>query len=475
MKWEMIAGLEIHAQLLTKTKAFCRCPNSYGDPPNTHVCPVCLGMPGALPVLNKEVVAQATRLALAIGATIHPKSKFDRKNYYYPDLPKGYQISQFDEPFSSGGRIEFQVGGTQRAINITRAHIEEDAGKSMHQEDGSTIVDMNRCGVPLVEIVSEPEFRSPQEAGAYVASIRELLRFIGVCDGNMEEGSLRCDANVSVRLVGEDGFRERTEMKNLNSIRSIERAVQTEMERQIAVYESGGEIHRQTLLWDEAKGELRPMRRKEGSDDYRYFPEPDLVELETAPDFVHLIQISLPELPASRRKRYTEEYALNSESVYFLASDICISDMFQTLVELSGSPVISASFMQSEVQRASKENNWTIEALPVKADRLADLVQAVASGTVSRNQAKDIFKLMLVDKTSVSDIILKHGIKQIGDESDLRALIEPLIKAHPQEVERYRSGKKNLMGFFVGQVMQSTNGQADPKTVAKLVKELLEV
>ncbi|MBU0691787.1 Asp-tRNA(Asn)/Glu-tRNA(Gln) amidotransferase GatCAB subunit B, partial [bacterium] len=282
-------------------------------------------------------------------------------------------------------------------------------------------------------------------------------------------------ANVSVRLVGEDGFRERTEMKNLNSIRSIERAVQTEMERQIAVYESGGEIHRQTLLWDEAKGELRPMRRKEGSDDYRYFPEPDLVELETAPDFVHSIQISLPELPASRRKRYAEEYALNSESVYFLASDIGISDMFQTLVELSGSPVISASFMQSEVQRASKENNWTIEALPVKADRLADLVQAVASGTVSRNQAKDIFKLMLVDKTSVSDIILKHGIKQIGDESDLRALIEPLIKAHPQEVERYRSGKKNLMGFFVGQVMQSTNGQADPKTVAKLVKELLEV
>ena len=464
MTWEMISGLEIHAQIQTKTKAFCRCPNRYGDLPNTLVCPVCLGMPGALPVLNQELVAQATRLALAIEATIHPKSKFDRKNYYYPDLPKGYQISQFDEPFSTGGKIEFLLDGVTKTINVTRAHIEEDAGKSMHQKDGSTIVDMNRCGVPLIEIVSEPEFRSPQEAGAYVASIRELLRFIGVCDGNMEEGSLRCDANVSVRLVGEEGFRERTEMKNLNSIRNIERAMQAEVNRQIEVYEAGGEIHRQTLLWDEAKGELRAMRRKEGSDDYRYFPEPDLVELETTTEFVESIKSTLPELPASRRERYAKEYGLNSESVYFLASDFAISELFQQLVKLSGNPVIAASFMQSEVQRTLKENNWSIAEFPIAAERLAELVKAVDTNSVSRNQAKDIFKLLLDTDNTVAETIEKHGFKQIGDESALIELIKPLIDAHPSEVERYRSGKKNLMGFFVGQVMKSTNGQADPKT-----------
>jgi aspartyl-tRNA(Asn)/glutamyl-tRNA(Gln) amidotransferase subunit B len=471
----MIAGLEIHAQLLTQTKAFCRCPNRYGDSPNSLVCPVCLGMPGALPVLNQEVLIQAAKLAISLGATIHPRSKFDRKNYFYPDLPKGYQISQFDEPFSTGGSMEIQVGDASKVIHITRAHIEEDAGKSMHQDEGSTIVDMNRCGVPLVEIVSEPDFRSPSEAGAYVAAIRELLRFIGVCDGNMEEGSLRCDANVSVRPVGESGLRERTEMKNLNSIRNIEHAIQAEVDRQIAIYESGGTIYRQTLLWDEAKNELRAMRRKEGSDDYRYFPEPDLVELEISPKFIEDIRRDLPELPASRRKRYREEMGLHPEAVYLLATDRALSDYFEELVGLGIEARICSNWMQSDVQRILNDRSWSIAGFPIRPVALSELIQAAESGAVSRAASRKILQSMIEDGRSARQIIEDDGHRQIDNEADLRAVIEPLIQSFPKEVERYRSGKTNLLGFFVGQAMRATGGKADPKIVNRLVEDLLNI
>ncbi|MBK8130379.1 MAG: Asp-tRNA(Asn)/Glu-tRNA(Gln) amidotransferase subunit GatB [bacterium] len=471
--YELIAGLEIHAQLMTRTKAFCRCPNRYGDAPNTLVCPVCLGTPGALPVLNREVVAQAARLATALGATINLRSRFDRKNYFYPDLPKGYQISQFDHPFALGGHLVVNVAGVEKRINITRAHIEEDAGKSMHLPDGSTIVDMNRCGVPLVEIVSEPDFRSPAEAGAYLSAMRELLRFIGVCDGNMDEGSLRCDANVSVRKHGEAGLRERCEMKNLNSFRNVERAIEAEMRRQIEIYEQGGEIHRQTLQWNEQEERLIPMRVKEGSDDYRYFPEPDLPELVVAESALADIRSKMPELPESRRLRYRNEYALHVEAVYLLGGDRDLSDYFERLMQRGLQPATAAAWMQSEVQRILNEQEWNITQFPVSSDRLADLVGAVESKRINRATGRDLLRTMLTDTRGVSDLIAESGAQQIQDTDHIRQIISGILSANPGELAKYRAGKTNMVGFFMGQVMQATKGQADPQLAKDLLMELL--
>ena len=369
MTWELIVGLEIHAQLATETKAFCRCPNRYGEPPNTLTCPVCLGLPGALPVLTDRIVEQAAKLALAIQATIHPRCKFDRKNYFYPDLPKGYQISQYDEPFSTGGYIDIETAAGAKRIRITRAHIEEDAGKSMHLADGSTVVDMNRCGVPLVEIVERARFSTPQEAAAYVTAVRELLRYIEVCDGNMERGSLRCDVNISVRPAGQAALNERTEIKNLNSIRAVERAILVERDRQIGIYNAGGTVHRETLLWDEATEEIRAMRRKEGSDDYRYFPEPDLVELTVAPEFLDRIRAQLPELPWERRRRYREELQLHPEAVSVLAADRVLGDYFEAVLALGIEPRAAANWVQGEVRRYLVEHEVDITAFPVRPER----------------------------------------------------------------------------------------------------------
>ncbi|HEY3294348.1 MAG TPA: Asp-tRNA(Asn)/Glu-tRNA(Gln) amidotransferase subunit GatB [bacterium] len=473
MTYELIIGLEIHAQLMTATKAFCRCPNRYGEPPNTLTCPTCLGMPGALPVLNQDVVRQAAKLALALQATIHPHCKFDRKNYFYPDLPKGYQISQYDEPFSTGGFLDIQTDAGIKRINITRAHIEEDAGKSMHQNDGSTVVDMNRCGVPLVEIVTEPDFRTPQEAGAFVTAVRELLRYVEVCDGNMEEGSLRCDVNISVRPVGQDTLNERSEIKNLNSIRAVERAIEWERKRQIGVYESGGTIRRETLLWDESTEELRAMRRKEGSDDYRYFPEPDLVVLNVAPAYVAGIRSSLPEMPWERRRRYREELKLHEEAVSLLASERDMGDYFESLMRTGIDPRAAANWMQGEIRRALLERGWSIADFPLAPEGLAELIRAVEQETVSLTKAKDVFRKMITDGRSASKIIEDEGLSQTGDSDQLKPLLTDLVNRFPDELSRYRSGKKNLFGFFMGEAMKLTGGKANPKVLNTLLQDLL--
>lgn len=473
MSYELIIGLEIHAQLVTQTKAFCRCPNRYGDPPNTLTCPTCLGMPGALPVLNREVVRQAAKLALALHATIHPRCKFDRKNYFYPDLPKGYQISQYDEPFSTGGSVDIETHNGVKRICITRAHIEEDAGKSLHLPDDSTIVDMNRCGVPLVEIVTEPDFRAPEEAGAFVSTVRELLRYIGVCDGNMERGSLRCDVNISVRPFGQDRFNERTEIKNLNSIRAIERAICFERDRQISIYEKGGTVRRETLLWDEIAEELRAMRRKEGSDDYRYFPEPDLVELCIADDFVTQIRAQLPEMPWIRRKRYRESLQLHEEAVSVLASDRALGDYFEELIAAGAEPRAAANWMQGEVRRHLIENNLTIEEFNVRPAPLAELITAVRKDVLSLTQAKDVFRKMISDGRSAMQIITDEGLEQTGDENSLRSVIDRVLQQHPEERQRYHQGRKNLFGFFMGEVMKATGGKANPKVLNRLLQEML--
>ncbi len=476
MSWETIIGLEIHAQLATHTKAFCRCPNLFGAPPNTLTCPVCLGMPGALPVLSQSVVEKATILALALGAKINSLSKFDRKNYFYPDLPKGYQISQFHRPFSTGGELEIDVRGSKKNVHITRAHIEEDAGKSAHLGDGSTVVDMNRSGVPLVEIVSEPDMRSPEEAAAYVTAMRELLRFAGVCDGNMEQGSLRCDANVSVRRFGDSGLNERSEIKNLNSIRNVERALKTEVLNQIRTYESGGAVQRSTLLWDDQTDQIRVMRRKEGSDDYRYFPEPDLVELHLSEAEIELARKRVPKLPREIRSMYAAQYGWNAEQIQYVMLQQGGVQYVEDAILAGAVARTLGNILATQVSGIISDAGLTLEIFreSVTPERLAKLTQVVSDGVISPSSAKGIIQRMMSDSRDPREIIKTEGLAQVSDDEALLPIVQKVIADFPDEADRYRAGKKNLMGHFVAQAKKASGGTADPKALSRLLQKQLD-
>ncbi|HQQ85858.1 MAG TPA: Asp-tRNA(Asn)/Glu-tRNA(Gln) amidotransferase subunit GatB [Candidatus Marinimicrobia bacterium] len=472
-KFEPVIGLEVHAQLLTDTKIFCSCKNAYGAPPNSLTCPVCLGMPGTLPVLNRKAVEYAIKMGLATDCSITTFSRFARKNYFYPDLPKGYQISQYDEPLCRNGKIKIQVNGVEKNIGITRIHLEEDAGKSIHGFD-NTLVDFNRCGVALIEIVSEPDLRSPEEAYAYLIKLKQILEYLEICDCNMEEGSLRCDANISLRPIGEEKFGTKTEMKNMNSFRGVERALRFEIERQKAILEKGENIIQQTMLWDEAKGEARPMRSKEESHDYRYFPEPDLVPLEVDENWKTKISNDLPELPDQKYFRFLNKYNLRHYDAAILTSDKYLAEYFERINDLINDPQLVSKWIQGEVLRTLSQKNLTPKQIPLAAENLGELLNLIKAGTISANIAKEVFDKMVENNESAKIIVEREKLIQVSDDSELEQIIQTVISENPNEVERYRRGAKNLFAFFMGQVMKKTKGKANPSVANNLLKKALD-
>jgi aspartyl-tRNA(Asn)/glutamyl-tRNA(Gln) amidotransferase subunit B len=465
--YEMVVGLEVHVQLKTRTKAFCRCSTSFGDPPNTNTCPVCLALPGALPVLNERAVELATRAALSLGLEVHERSIFARKNYFYPDLPKGYQISQFDRPLAERGTLA--IGGG-RSIGITRIHMEEDAGKSVHDRfAGFTAIDLNRAGVPLIEIVSEPEMRSSAEAGAYLRALKEILLYAQISDCSMEEGSLRVDANVSARPVGETELRTRTEIKNLNSFSNVERALELEYARHVAVHESGGTIIQQTMLFDAHKNEVRGARSKEGSHDYRYFPEPDLPPLVLSSAWIQGLQYGLPEFPAARRARFASAYALGAADAEVLTASRALGDYFEKVASTAGDPKLAANWVMGEVSAALNESETEIGAFAVQPAALGDLIALIKSGALSNTAAKTVFGTMLKDGGTAQSIAERDGLLQVGDDSALVAWIDEVWAEHPDEAARFAGGERKLQGVLVGFVMKKSKGRADPKKVNQLL------
>ncbi len=477
-RYEPVIGLEVHAQLLTRTKLFCACANRFGAPPNTLVCPVCLGLPGALPVLNRQAVALALRAALATGCTVHPVSVFERKNYFYPDLPKGYQISQYERPLATGGFVAIAgAGGAEKRVRLARIHIEEDAGKLLHEgfpwSGEKSGVDLNRAGVPLIEIVSEPDLRGPEEAHAYLTALRAVLLYAEVSDGNMEEGSLRCDANVSVRRRGTQALGTRTEIKNLNSFRNVARAVEHEIARQVAVLESGGEVVQETLLWNADRGETAPMRSKEEAHDYRYFPEPDLPPLAVTPEWVEEARRSLPELPAERRRRFAREYSLPNYDAGVLTQEREVADYFEAAARASGNAKAASNWVMTEVLRKLKDDERTLASSPVGPAALAGLVRLIDSGTISGKIAKDVFERMWATGEEASAIVEREGLTQLSDESALAAVVAEVVAQSPGQAASYRGGKAAALGWFVGQVMRRTGGRANPQRVNDLLRRAL--
>jgi aspartyl-tRNA(Asn)/glutamyl-tRNA(Gln) amidotransferase subunit B len=465
--WSFVIGLEVHVQLLTRTKAFCGCSTDFGAEPNHHTCPVCLALPGALPVLNREAVELAVRAAMALGATVHDVSVFARKNYFYPDLPKGYQISQFDRPLATGGSIELPSG---TRIGITRLHMEEDAGKSVHDKyAGATAIDLNRAGVPLAEIVSEPDLRTPADAGAYLRALKQILEYTRVSDCSMEEGSLRVDANVSVRRDGETGFRTKTEVKNMNSFSGVERAILSEAKRQVAVYEADGTVEQQTMLWDGAKGEVRPARSKEGSHDYRYFPEPDLPPLVVPVSERARIAATLPELPAARRVRFATEYGVAPQDAEVLCADRAVADYYEAVARTSGNGKAAANWVTGEVLAHLNASGTAIGDYPVTATRLAELVTLVNAGTVSASAGKQILAAMRDDPASPAAIATRDGLVQVQDDGALVRWIDEVLAEHPAEAARFLGGEAKLQGVLVGFVMKKSKGSADPKKLNQLL------
>ena len=473
--FEAVIGLEVHAQLLTQSKAFAPVAAQYGQAPNTQISPLCLGHPGTLPLVNENLIRYIIKMGLATNCSIAPKSIFARKNYFYPDLPKGYQISQFETPICEGGYIDIEVEGYSKRIGITRIHMEEDTGKSIHDQDPyNTLVDLNRAGTPLIEIVSEPDLRTPQEAYAYLSKIKQIVQYLEVCDGNMEEGSLRCDANVSVRPRGREKFGTRTELKNMNSFRNVEKAIDFEIYRQIELIESGGEVVQQTRLWDTSKMETRIMRSKEEAHDYRYFPEPDLPPIIVTSELLDEIKEELPELAHIRQERFVKQYQLSEVDAVTLTENRYLADFFEELVSKSGHVKASVSLVLSDVLRVLNEQSITIQEFPLSVNRLAELLDLRASDKVSSTAQQTIFNAMLEQDSSAQDLAEKLNLLQVSDSNYMDDLVKGVIEANPDEAARYKEGKKQLMGFFVGQVMKASKGKANPKMANELVRKYLD-
>lgn len=473
-KYEAVIGLEVHAQMLTDTKIFCGCSTKFGSEPNTQTCPVCIGMPGVLPVLNKKAVEFAIKTGLALNCRIAPYSRFARKNYFYPDLPKGYQISQYELPICAGGYIEIIVDGEVRRIGITRIHMEEDAGKNIHEGGGPySFVDLNRAGVPLMEIVSEPDIRSPKEAAEYMKKLRTILRYLGVCDGNMEQGSLRCDANVSVRAVGQKEFGVKTELKNINSFKFVEKALDYEIRRQIKVLEEGGRIIQETRLWDTATNTTQSMRSKEEAHDYRYFPEPDLVPIVVSQEWIDGIKSTLPELPDAKRERFVAQYGLPEYDADILTSERSIADWYEAVVKAGGQPKAASNWIMGEMMRILNEENKSIEECPLRPEQLAEMLKLIDDGTISGKIAKTVFEEMFKSGKDAEAIVKERGLVQINDEGAIEKVVDEILSKNQEEVARYKAGDEKLLGFFVGQVMKATKGKANPQIVNKLLKKKL--
>ncbi|MGD9124060.1 MAG: Asp-tRNA(Asn)/Glu-tRNA(Gln) amidotransferase subunit GatB [Desulfarculaceae bacterium] len=475
MDFEAVIGLEVHAQLLTESKIFCGCSTAFGAPPNTHTCPVCLGMPGVLPVLNQKVVEYTLRTALATDCTISPRSVWARKNYFYPDLPKGYQISQYELPIAEHGRLTIEVDGETKQIGITRIHMEEDAGKLVHDPvQPVSYVDFNRTGVPLMEIVSEPDIRSPQEAAAYLKALRNILVYLEVCDGNMEEGSMRCDANVSLRPRGQKEFGTRTELKNMNSFRNVQKALEYEIRRQRLVLEDGGQVAQQTRLWDDQAGKTVSMRGKEEAHDYRYFPDPDLLPLDIGPELIERVRDQLPELPEAKRQRFLDQYGLPQYDAEVLTASRPLADFFEAAVAAGAKAKAASNMIMTDLLGALNAKGQEIKDSPIAPQALAELLKLVDAGEISGKMGKEVFAAMMETSASAAAVIEEKGLRQVSDTGELEAVLSGIFASHPDEVEAFKAGKDKLLGFFVGQVMKATKGQANPKLVNQLIQKMLK-
>ncbi len=475
MEFEAVIGLEVHAQLKTESKIFCGCSTAFGAPPNNHTCPICLGMPGVLPVLNKKVVDYAIRMALATDCTIAPYSRFARKNYFYPDLPKGYQISQFELPIAEHGHVNVDTDQGRKRIGITRIHMEEDAGKLTHDTHRPiSRVDLNRTGTPLIEIVSEPDMRNPLEASAYLRQIHSILRYLDICDGNMEEGSFRCDANISVRPRGQEEFGTRAEIKNMNSFRNVERAIAYEIDRQSALVEDGGTVIQETRLWDVDKNQTFSMRGKEEAHDYRYFPDPDLVPLVIDEEWIEETRKILPELPEARLARFLDQYGLSQDDAVFLTSSKDIADYYEACVEAFSDPKQVCNWVTGSLAAFLNAKGISITDSPISAQRLAALLKLIKDGIISGKIAKTVFEYMQADDRNPEAIVKEKGLVQVTDTGAIDSIVQEVLDASPDEVAAYQGGKKKLMGFFVGQVMKKSRGKANPGTVNQLLKEKLD-
>ena len=479
MRYEPIIGLEVHAQLLTASKIFCGCSTEFGREPNANTCPVCAGFPGVLPVLNRKVVEFAIKTGLATHCEITRSSILARKNYFYPDLPKGYQISQYELPICSGGYVEFELNGTTKRVRLTRIHMEEDAGKNIHDAHGdSSLVDLNRAGVPLLEIVSEPDMRTTEEAGAYLRTLRAILQFLGVCDGNMEDGSYRCDANVSVRPAGTESLGTKIEIKNLNSFRAVERALEFEIDRQTDTLADGGSLVQETRLWDEHREETRSMRSKESAHDYRYFPDPDLLPLEIPESWIDEIRAELPELPAARKQRFLREHRLPHYDAELLTSRKDVADYFESAAKIHNNPKALSNWIVGDLFRILKERKLDerlyIENWPIPAVHLAALVQLIDQGKINGKIAKSVFDSMLDSDKTPQQIVVEKGLEQMSDAGSIEAAIDQVLAANSKQVEQYHSGNDKVFGFFVGQIMKATQGKANPQKVNKILRDKLK-